>query len=154
MKAVSPIVRGLDLPETVYAKDQPQYDPLPVFKQEDGITLSRWHLTWRERLRVLFKGDVYLWMMTFNHPLQPVLLEVEEPRFGESERIGVERSMLLFKIGTFRLYRALSWKLVPRIYFCRRSQFFAGGINGAWLKFSFEYDHNPRFWKRDKPLTS
>jgi hypothetical protein len=47
-KPVSPIVPGLKLPEVVYAKDQPQYEPLPVFKQDDGIVLSRWKLTWRE----------------------------------------------------------------------------------------------------------
>src|SRR5262245_33924718 len=79
MKPVSPIVPGVDLPETLYAKDQPEYQSLPVFRQEDGTVLSRWHLTWWERMRVLCKGDIYLWVMTVNQPLQPVMLQVERP---------------------------------------------------------------------------
>jgi hypothetical protein len=79
MEPMSPIVPGAKLRETVYAKNQPPYKPLPVFKDETGTTLSRWHLGWRERLTVLFRGDVYLWIETFNKPLQPVMLQIERP---------------------------------------------------------------------------
>jgi hypothetical protein len=58
MNPVSPVIPGVDLPETVYAKDQPESQPLTVFKQEDGTVLSRWRLTWRERLRVL-PGEMF-----------------------------------------------------------------------------------------------
>lgn len=84
MKPASPVIPGVELPETIYAKDQPEYTPLPVFKQEDGTVLSRWHLTWRERLRVLLFGDVYLFCLTFNRSLQPVALQVEPPRVETS----------------------------------------------------------------------
>lgn len=84
MRPVSPIIPKVELPETVYAKDQPEYQPLPVWKAETGTTLSRWHLTFRERLIALLRGDVYLWIETFNHPLQPVMLQVERPEM-ESE---------------------------------------------------------------------
>lgn len=80
MKPVSPVLPGSDLPETVYAKDQPEYTPLPVFRQEDGTVLSRWRLTWRERLQIAFSGNMYLLVMTFNQPLQPVLLQTEKPK--------------------------------------------------------------------------
>lgn len=79
MKPVIPIIPGVELQETVYARDQPEYQPLPVFKHDDGTTLSRWHMSWRERLMVLFRGDVYLWISTFNKPLQPVMLQIEPP---------------------------------------------------------------------------
>ena len=79
MKPMSPIIPGVQLPETVYAKDQPEYEPLPVFKMEDGTLLSRWKLTWKERLIALWKGDVYLWTLTFNRPIQPVMLQVTRP---------------------------------------------------------------------------
>lgn len=79
LKPSSPIIPGHDLPETVYAKDQPPYQPLPVWRDDDGAVLSRWHATWRERLRILFTGDVYLWQLTFNRALQPVKLETERP---------------------------------------------------------------------------
>jgi len=80
MKPISPIMPNATLPETVYAKDQPEYQPLPVFKYDDGTVLSRWKLSWRERLRVLLSGDVYLFVSTFNRPLQPVMLQVEPPK--------------------------------------------------------------------------
>lgn len=83
MKPVSPIIPGAQLKETVYAKDQPQYNPLPVFKDDDGTVLSRWHLSFWERMRVLFKGDVYLWVSTFNHPLQPIMMQVTPPELSE-----------------------------------------------------------------------
>ena len=79
MKPSSPVVPGSSLPETVFAKDQPEYEPLPVFKFDDGAVLSRWRLTFWERLRVLWFGDVYLWQLTFNRPLQPVMLEAKRP---------------------------------------------------------------------------
>ena len=82
MKPSSPIIPGAKLPETIYAKDQPEYQPLPVWKAEGGTTLSRWHLTWRERLIAFFRGDVYLWIETFNKPLQPVSLQVERPEMA------------------------------------------------------------------------
>jgi hypothetical protein len=79
MTPSKPIIPGFRLPVTVYAKDQPQYQPLPVYHHDDGTVLSRWHCTWRERLRILISGDVYLWQLTFNTPLQPVMLEAEKP---------------------------------------------------------------------------
>ena len=89
MKPVSPVVPGYELLETVYAKDQPNYKPLPVWKQHDGTTLSRWRLTWKERLRVLFSGNVYLWILTFNQPLQPVMLQTEKPQMTNDEETAV-----------------------------------------------------------------
>lgn len=84
MNPVSPVIPGAAPPETVYAKDQPPYIPLPVVKLGDdtGTVLSRWRLTWRERLRVLWSGDVYLWQLTFGGPLQPTKLEATRPEIG------------------------------------------------------------------------
>ena len=79
MSPASPVVPGAQLAETVYAKDQPEYQPLPVFRFDDGTVLTRWRLTFWERLRVLWTGNVYLWQLTFNRPLQPVMLEASKP---------------------------------------------------------------------------
>lgn len=79
MKPVSPVIPGVELPETVYAKNQPEYNPLPCHRSEDGTVLTRWKLTWRERWRVLISGDVYLFVSTFNRPLQPLLMQTEKP---------------------------------------------------------------------------
>ena len=80
MKPVSPVLRGSEPYEVVYAKDQPQYNPLPTIRSSEGIVLSRWKLTWKERFKVLLRGNVYLFQMTFNRALQPVSIEIEPPK--------------------------------------------------------------------------
>jgi len=74
-------MKPIEFPEQncVYAKDQPEYLPLPVHKTEDGTVISCWALTWRERLRVLLTGKMWWSVLTFNHPLQPQLPQVDSP---------------------------------------------------------------------------
>jgi hypothetical protein len=62
--------------EVVYAKDQPEYIPLPTLKCVDGRAVSRWEPTPEERAKIAAGADVYLTVHTFNQPLQPVLLTV------------------------------------------------------------------------------
>ena len=64
-----------------YAKDQPEYLPLPVRKTEDGEVVSCWTLTWWERLHVLITGRLWYSVLTFNQPLQPQLPSVEKPNW-------------------------------------------------------------------------
>ena len=73
----------IEFPEqtTVYAKDQPQYLPLPCHKQEDGVIYCCWSVSFRERLKILLTGKVWHSIMTFNKPLQPQLLMTEKPNF-------------------------------------------------------------------------
>lgn len=56
---------------TVYAKNQPEYLPLPCHKTKDGIVTSCWGFNLFERVRILFGANVYWSQMTFNDPLQP-----------------------------------------------------------------------------------
>ena len=62
---------------TTYAKDQPEYIPLPVFRFHDGQVTSCWKFNWENRLRILFGGRVYLTQHTFNQPLQPQRLHMD-----------------------------------------------------------------------------
>lgn len=69
----------LSLPEcklVTFAKDQPEYLPLPalVMAGSDRRVISRWRMTWRERLRVFLTGDLFLSQLTFWQRLQPVKL--------------------------------------------------------------------------------
>lgn len=64
---------------TVYAEDQPQYLQLPCHKTVDGEVTSCWGLSIMERLRVLFTGKIFLRMLTFNQPLQPLKMDVVNP---------------------------------------------------------------------------
>jgi hypothetical protein len=63
----------------VYAKDQPEYLPLPVHKTLDGEVTSCWTFTWKERLQVLLTGRIWWTVFTFNRPLQPQRPSVSKP---------------------------------------------------------------------------
>lgn len=60
----------------VYAKNQPEYIPLPVIKYPDGLLLTEWKLTEEEREAIIRGENIKLWIWTFNNPLQPIALEV------------------------------------------------------------------------------
>ena len=40
-------------------RDKPEH-VLSVQKREDGLNIVHWKLSWKERLGVLFKGNIYL----------------------------------------------------------------------------------------------
>lgn len=81
MKPVSPVIEGLQHEEVIIAKDQPQYLPLPALPVNYGeIIITRWRMTWRERLAVFLGGDIFLLIWRFQNPLQPVKLEVNAPK--------------------------------------------------------------------------
>lgn len=68
----------------VYAKDQPEYLPLPAFKtafgpDNLGEVWSCWRPTMRERIKLLFTRKIWLSCATFGRPLQPVRLMVDSP---------------------------------------------------------------------------
>jgi len=61
----------------VFAKDQPEYQSLPALRLIDdpfGTVITCWQLTPEELEEVNKTGKVYLSQLTFNGPLQPVLL--------------------------------------------------------------------------------
>ena len=74
-------MRPIPFPEanSTYAKDQPEYLPLPAFREPDGTVTSCWGLSWRERLQVLLTGRVWVTVLTFNQPLQPLALRTGYP---------------------------------------------------------------------------
>jgi len=74
-----PVFPGYEAPVTVFAADQPEYIPLPAYRTEDGMVITRWRLTWRERLQVLLTGNLWLSVLTFNRPLQPVKMDTVAP---------------------------------------------------------------------------
>lgn len=84
---MTPIEVGIPVPEgwrrVVYAENQKEYLPLPCLQEDSptGHVITNWKLTWRERLKILFKGNLYLTVMTFHKPLQPILLRIDPPEF-------------------------------------------------------------------------
>lgn len=66
--------------KVVFAKDQPQYLPLPAYRSANGsMVTSCWRMSWRERLRNLLTGRVYVSLLTFGSPLQPQIISIKPP---------------------------------------------------------------------------
>ena len=64
----------------VFAKDQSEYQPLPAFKSESqyGEIITCWNLTFKERLRVLIKGEIWLSLISFNKPINPSFITTKK----------------------------------------------------------------------------
>lgn len=78
---------GLELEQTAflpphdlvtYARDQPQYRPLPVARLHgpEGRLISRWTFTAEERAKIAAGEDLYIEVLTFGLKLQPILPNV------------------------------------------------------------------------------
>lgn len=57
---------------TIYAKDQPPYLPLPAYVDENKVITSCWKCSIADRLRILLTGKVYHSQLTFGDKLQPI----------------------------------------------------------------------------------
>lgn len=84
MEPITPVVPGFRIENVTYSKDQPEYIPLPAHRQPDGTVTIRWSLDWKERLLVAFGGSIWLQVLTFNTPLQPVKLTASCPIMGHT----------------------------------------------------------------------
>ena len=97
-----PVVDGLEQHEIVMAKDQPEYNPLRVLPgfSKEGERLSRWTLSPAQRDAIANGADIFLELLTFNQPMQPIRIAVSDglnPEFFLSgykirESINVKRS--------------------------------------------------------------
>ncbi len=69
-----PIVEGLEAIEVVYARNQSEYNPLRSLISTDGTgrAVSRWTLTAEQRVAIAQGNDIFLELMTFHQPLQPI----------------------------------------------------------------------------------
>ena len=76
-----PVVDGLEQHETVYAKDQPQYNSLRTLPGENGNrAIARFHLTDEQRQAIAEGADIYLEILHFKGPLAPSrLMVMSEP---------------------------------------------------------------------------
>lgn len=74
MIPVKPLTAGRHV---TYAADQPEYNPLPAVVEPDGTVHTRWQLTDDERRAILDGACITLAILTFNTPLQPLLMAVE-----------------------------------------------------------------------------
>ncbi len=68
----------------IFAKDQPEYLPLPAYKNDKGDVISLWQLNFFERIKILFTGRMWFHVSTFNKPLQPQLPTLKYPFIRKS----------------------------------------------------------------------
>jgi hypothetical protein len=73
-----PIIPELESLEVVLAKDQPGYAPLRVLRSSapEGYCVSRWALTADQRSMIADGADIFLVLLTFGNPLQPIQMAV------------------------------------------------------------------------------
>lgn len=69
----------------VYAEEQEEYLSLPAYKHGDnqGSVSACWKVTFREKLKILFTGKIYITLLSFGKPLTPHRLEVNSPIIEE-----------------------------------------------------------------------
>lgn len=73
-----PVMDGYEDKEVVYAKDQPEYIPLRtlVTDDEERRVMSRRTFTPEQRNAVFNGADIFLELMTFGTPLQPIRIAI------------------------------------------------------------------------------
>jgi hypothetical protein len=74
---------------TIFAKDQKPYTPLPAHAGDNGQVITCWKPTLRERVGILFGCPIWLSVLTFGGPLQPVKLEARRPFSVDHAQTGL-----------------------------------------------------------------
>lgn len=85
MKPVEPSLHK-DATLIVFAKDQPQYIPLPASVDSNGLVMTEWELTEEELACLFVGGRIRLWIhgtdVQIGRPFTPLQIEVVEPPCG------------------------------------------------------------------------
>lgn len=74
-----------------YAENQPEYLPLPAMRFPDGTVISCWELTDEEVAQLINSKRIYISMLTFNQPLQPLRPAVELTELVEIRNTTTDR---------------------------------------------------------------
>ena len=62
----------------VWAKDQKPLLPLPAYTDK-VMTITKWRLSWRERIKILFTGSLWMQQRNLGKPLQAQKPTVDYP---------------------------------------------------------------------------
>lgn len=101
MKPVKPESRkGPDVVELIVAKYQPQYIPLPANIIYPYVE-TKWKMSFLERLKVLFTGQVYLVLKTFGKPISPIILRVNRTNDLDDRRPPIPQLGLTYSWNSY-----------------------------------------------------
>lgn len=67
-----------------FAETQDEYLTLPAHRGKDGLVTTCWKLSLVEREQIMKSGYIFLQVLTFNQPLQPLKMLVNNP-IGDSD---------------------------------------------------------------------
>ena len=80
MKIVSPVIPELENYEIKLGENQPGVvEPLPVLRSPEGVAVCRWTFTEEERKAIAAGEDIYVRVLTMNHPIQAMDMRVGLP---------------------------------------------------------------------------
>jgi len=78
-----------DEQNVVWAKNQPPLLPLPAYSDKT-MTVTKWRLSWRERVKILWTGTLWFQQRNLGKPLQAQLPTVDYPFVADIEAVKVE----------------------------------------------------------------
>lgn len=70
--------------DMVFGKNQPEYMPLPAKQVNNNTIMTCWELTDEDILLINSSKKIWLGIMTFGKPLQPVLLTASRTDIDET----------------------------------------------------------------------
>lgn len=64
----------------IFAEDQPEYTPLPAYRKQDDVdtVVTCWEFSFKERIKILFTGKLWVSMLNFHKPLTPIFFSVKK----------------------------------------------------------------------------
>ncbi len=88
-----------------FAENQKEYLPLPALKLNtpQGQIISCWKLSFKDKLKILFIGKIWLNIMSFNKPLMPCYISTNRKDVFslENDNIPLYKKIALFILKIF-----------------------------------------------------
>ena len=120
-----PVVDGLQSSEITFAKDQPEYTPIRALVGRSPMAgnwiagagravLTRWAPSDSQRLAIVKGADIFLELLTFGQPLQPILMIVSDSPDDIAFDMGFADEVNALKASETKRQRAATWPLVTR----------------------------------------
>lgn len=86
-----PIAPRTGAPEVTIAEEQPDYSPLVGAVYANDVILTRWRMDDADRAKVAAGEDLYIALMTFGFPMQPMSVQVGDTGWASSSPEENER---------------------------------------------------------------